>query len=165
MYWPQPAHSHQQHSPTRAQLEGCHSEPQLKECHMLKPYPELNSRDMFQATTQGTPTSRPLRYSRSLVDHAYYSKHNTNLLQQNRLALLMRRQELPVFMNAWRGSRTAKRKHAFDAHACSYRLARHSSLPGATRSSSHWFSNYCLVAPNLPPSDTLVQWVVLVIPL
>ncbi|QCD96460.1 hypothetical protein DEO72_LG6g1163 [Vigna unguiculata] len=51
---PQPTHSHQQHSPTRAttqqflvfirhsepQLEGCDSEPQLKECHVLNPYPK-----------------------------------------------------------------------------------------------------------------------------
>jgi len=38
------------------------------------------------SSTQGTPASRPLRYPRSLVDHAHHSKHNTNLLQQNRLA-------------------------------------------------------------------------------
>ncbi|QCD78985.1 hypothetical protein DEO72_LG1g2622 [Vigna unguiculata] len=38
------------------------------------------------SSTQGTPTSRPLRYRRSLVDHAHHSKHNANLLQQNRLA-------------------------------------------------------------------------------
>ncbi|QCE15012.1 hypothetical protein DEO72_LG11g2020 [Vigna unguiculata] len=52
----------------------------------LTPFLSHNSRDTFRATTQGTPTSRPLRYPRSLVDHAHHSKHNTNLLQQNRLA-------------------------------------------------------------------------------
>jgi len=91
------------HPPSRAQLEGCHSEPQLKECHMLNPYPELNSRDTFQATTQGTPASRPLRYPRSLVDHAHHSKQDTNLLQQNRLALLMRRQPLSASRPPSRG--------------------------------------------------------------
>ena len=53
-YWPQPAHSHRQHSPTRAtthgflvfirhpepQLKRCYSEPQLEEYHVLNPYPE-----------------------------------------------------------------------------------------------------------------------------
>jgi len=53
-YWPQPTHSHRQHSPTRAtiqeflvfirypepQLKGRHFEPQLRECHVLNPYPE-----------------------------------------------------------------------------------------------------------------------------
>jgi len=38
------------------------------------------------SSTQGTPASRPLRYPRSLVDHAHHSKYNTNLLQQNCLA-------------------------------------------------------------------------------
>jgi len=99
-YWPQPAHSHLQHSSTRAttqgflvfirhpepQLKRCYSEPQLKEYHVLNPYPEPQLKDTFRAKTQGTPTSRPLRYPRSLVDHAHHSKHNTNLLQQNRLA-------------------------------------------------------------------------------
>jgi len=37
---------------------------------VLNPYPELNSRDTFRATTQGTTTTRPLRYPKSLVDHA-----------------------------------------------------------------------------------------------
>jgi len=50
----QPAHSHRQHSPTRAttqeflvfiyhpepQLKGCYFEPQLREYHMLNPYPK-----------------------------------------------------------------------------------------------------------------------------
>ncbi|QCD87593.1 hypothetical protein DEO72_LG3g2131 [Vigna unguiculata] len=56
------SHSHQQHSPTRAQLKdsSCSSaipsstrgmpfRAQLEECHVLNPYPELNSRDTFQA--------------------------------------------------------------------------------------------------------------------
>ena len=65
------------HPPSRAQLEGCHSESQLKECHVLNPYPELNSRDTFRATTQGTPANRPLRYPKSLIDHTHHIKHNT----------------------------------------------------------------------------------------
>jgi len=48
------------------------------------------------SSTQGTPASQPLRYPRSLVDHAHHSKHNTNLLQQNRLAGDMYRQALPL---------------------------------------------------------------------
>ncbi|QCE06841.1 hypothetical protein DEO72_LG9g1855 [Vigna unguiculata] len=91
------------HPPSRAQLEGCHSKPQLKQCHVLNLYPELNSRDKFRATTQGTPANRPLRYHRSLVDHAHHSKHNTNLQQQNPLALLMRRQALPTSRLPGRG--------------------------------------------------------------
>ena len=54
LYWPQPAHSHQQHSRTRAQLKdsscsfaipsstrGMPFRAQLEECHVLNPYPEL----------------------------------------------------------------------------------------------------------------------------
>ncbi|QCD83388.1 hypothetical protein DEO72_LG2g3732 [Vigna unguiculata] len=63
---------------------------QLEECHVLNPYPELNSRDTFRATTQGTLASRPLRYPRSLVDHTHHNKHSHNLLSQNRLVLLTR---------------------------------------------------------------------------
>jgi len=40
----------------------------------LTPIPSHNSKDMFRATTQGTPTSWPLRYPRSLVDHAHQSR-------------------------------------------------------------------------------------------
>jgi len=39
----------------------------------LTPIPSHNSREMFRATTQGTPASRPLRYPRSLVDHANHT--------------------------------------------------------------------------------------------
>jgi len=52
------------------QLKGSHSGPQPIECHVLNPYPEPQLKDMFQATTHGTPTSPPLRYLRSLLDHA-----------------------------------------------------------------------------------------------
>ncbi|QCD78453.1 hypothetical protein DEO72_LG1g2086 [Vigna unguiculata] len=57
---------------------------------------------------------------------------------------------------AWHGTCIAKRKRASNAHACSYRLARHSSPLGATRSNSHWFRNYRLAAPKLLPCDTSV---------
>ena len=92
LYWPQPAHSHRQNSPTRAQLKGssCSSaipsstrgvsfRAQLKECHVLNPYPKLNSRDTFWATTQRTPASRPIRFHRSLVDHATNTSNETSL--------------------------------------------------------------------------------------
>jgi len=59
-YWPQPAHSYRQHSPTRSQLKGfsCSSaipsstrgmpfRAQLEECHVFNPYLELNSSDTF----------------------------------------------------------------------------------------------------------------------
>jgi len=42
----------------------------------LTPILSHNSRDTFRATTQGTPASPPLRYLRSLVDHASLIKHN-----------------------------------------------------------------------------------------
>ena len=48
------------------------------------------------SSTQETPDGQPLRYPRSLVDHAHYSKHNTNLLQQNRLTGDTYRQTLPL---------------------------------------------------------------------
>ena len=71
-YWPQPAHSLRQHSPTRAitqrflvfirypepQLKGSHSGPQPIECHVFHPYPEPQPEDTFQAPTYGT-TSKP----------------------------------------------------------------------------------------------------------
>ena len=63
---------------------------QLNECHVLNPYPELNSWDTFWATTQGTPASRPLRYQRSLVDQAHHGKRNAHILQHHRLAQTMR---------------------------------------------------------------------------
>jgi len=53
---------------------------------VLNPYPEPQLKGYVPSSTQGTPTNPPLRYPRSLVDHADHSKHNTNLLQQNRLA-------------------------------------------------------------------------------
>jgi len=76
---------------------------------VLNPYPELNSRNAtcltpipsstkgyVPSSTQGTAASRPLRYLRSLTDHAHHSKHNTNLLQQNRLAGDTYHQALPL---------------------------------------------------------------------
>jgi len=88
----QPAHSHQQHSPTRAttqrflvfiryaepQLKGSHSRPQPIECHVLNPYPEPQLKDTFWATTHGTPASSPSRYLRSLIDHATPFKLQSN---------------------------------------------------------------------------------------
>ena len=52
------------------QLKGSHSGPQPIECHVLNPYPKPQLKDTFQATTQGTPASSPLRHPRSLVDLA-----------------------------------------------------------------------------------------------
>jgi len=126
-YTPLRAHSHRQHSPTWAttqeflvfirhpepKLKRCYSEPQLKEYHVLNPYlepqlkgyvPSHNSRDTFRATTQGAPASWPLRYHRSLVDHAnqtskiqfccsniawHYSWGVRHFLLSNRLEVVM----------------------------------------------------------------------------
>ncbi|QCE00342.1 hypothetical protein DEO72_LG7g1632 [Vigna unguiculata] len=93
-------------------------------------HPELNSRDAISSSTrgmpcayplsraqlkgyipsstQGTPTSRPLRYLRSLIDHAHHSKHNTNLLQQNPLAGDTTTR-CCRFQIAWCGTRTIRR--------------------------------------------------------
>jgi len=90
-YWPQPAHSHRQHSPTRAttqeflvfirypepQLKGSHSEPQPIECHMLNPYPEPQLKDTFRITTHGTPANPPMRYPRSLIVHTSQFHHQS----------------------------------------------------------------------------------------
>jgi len=92
-YWPQPAHSHRQHSPTRAttqrflvfirypepQLKGSHFGPQPIECHVLNPHPGPQPKDTFRATTQGTSAIPPLRYLRSLIDHALqFPSHSFN---------------------------------------------------------------------------------------
>jgi len=45
----------------------------------LTPIPSQNSKDTFWATTQGRLARRPLRYPRSLIDHAPQSKQ-THLL-------------------------------------------------------------------------------------
>jgi len=81
-YWQQPAHSHQQHSPTRAQLKGslCSSaipsstrempfRAQLEECHMLNPSPELNSRDTLRAQLKEHQQSHLSSFTKSLADH------------------------------------------------------------------------------------------------
>ena len=58
----------------------------------LTPILSHNSRDTFRATTQGTPTSWPSRYHKSLVDHASPKHYKTHLPPQYRLALLTSRQ-------------------------------------------------------------------------
>ena len=60
------------HPPSRAQLEGCHSEPNSRNATCLTPIP---------SSTQGTLASRPLKYPKSLVDHACRTS-NQRLLQQ-----------------------------------------------------------------------------------
>ncbi|QCD96326.1 hypothetical protein DEO72_LG6g1028 [Vigna unguiculata] len=87
-YKPQLAHSHQQHSPTRAttqeflmfichpksQLKRSHFEPQLEECHVLNPYPEPklkgyilihNSRNTNKLTFEISPKPYTPRTSKS----------------------------------------------------------------------------------------------------
>jgi len=117
LYWPQPAHSHRQHSPTRPQLKGSscirYPEPQLKgshsgpqpiECHVLNPHPRPQPKDTFRATIQGTPASPPLRYLRSLIDHALqFPSHmfNTTIIhalnaQQYPRSLMLKAFVIPV---------------------------------------------------------------------
>ena len=100
-YWPQPAHSHWQHSPTQATTQEFlvfirHPELQLKEYHVLNPLSwantqeirsELNSRNTSNSTFEASP--------KSLVDHAYRT-NNPRLQQQNHLAWDTYRQALPA---------------------------------------------------------------------
>jgi len=86
-YTPQCAHSHRQHSPTQAttqeflmfirhpepQLKRCYSKPQLKEYHVLNPYPE----PQLQGYVPSHNSRDTLRYPRSLVDHSHQRKQNT----------------------------------------------------------------------------------------
>jgi len=80
---PQHAHSHRQHSPARATTQEflvfiCHAEPQLKECHMLNPYPKPqlkgyvpihNSRNTNKPTFKISPKPCRSRTSKALQTH------------------------------------------------------------------------------------------------
>jgi len=74
--------------------------------------PSHNSRNMFWATTQGTPVSQTSRHHKNLVDHAHQSKQNPILLQQYRLALLLSRQANHAFKPPSRTISVAR------CHAC-----------------------------------------------
>ena len=104
----------------------------LEECDVLNPYPELNPRGTFRATTQGTPASWPLRYPRSAVNHVHQSKHNTNLLQQNRLALPTRRQALPASKPPGGGRIPSGAKRLLPYYLYNYHLVEHPSPLGAS---------------------------------
>jgi len=109
-YEPQLTHSHRQHSPTRATTQEFlvfihHLEPQLKRCHS---YPQLKE----------YPTSWPLRYHQSLVNHAHPSEQITSPTS----TLSPSRHVPPGAKRLW--------CHCF----CRYRLAGQPLLPSATRS-------------------------------
>jgi len=83
-YITQSHQSHNQHTHTNNTRK---PEPQLKSSSCSSAIPSHNSRnatcltpipspysmDMFRATTQRTPASRPLSYPRSLVDHTNHT--------------------------------------------------------------------------------------------
>jgi len=147
---PQCAHSHRQHSPTRAtnqkflvfirhpelQLKGCHSEPQLKECHVLNPYPEpqlkgyiMNhiSRNTKKPTFEASPKpSRPRTLKASKLEA--WSLHYC-------LALLLSHQ-------AKHASRPPGGGHV---------------PPGAKRLCTHWLCVYRLTELTLSPGATCSQ--------
>ena len=103
-YAPQHAHSHWQHSPTRAttqeflmfirhpepQLKRCHSESQFKECHVLNPYPEPQLKGYVPIHNARNSVSRPSRYHQSFVDHAH-PKQTKLMPLHHRLVLLWSR--------------------------------------------------------------------------
>jgi len=120
-YWPQPAHSHRQHSPTRAQLKGfsCSSvipsstrgipfRAQLEECHVLNLYPELNLRDTFCAQLKEHQQSHLWSTTKSLVDHAFRNPEPKTAASKS-----LGGGHIPPcatsFQTAWRVMRTAKR--------------------------------------------------------
>jgi len=67
------------HPPSRAQLKGCHSELTSRNATCLTPIPS-STQGIRSNSTQGTPANRPLKYLKSLVDHARRN-NNPRLLQ------------------------------------------------------------------------------------
>jgi len=168
LYWPQHAHSHWQHSPPQAQLKGssCSSaipsstrgmpfRAQLEECHMLNPYLELNSRDMFRAQLKEHQQSHLWSFTKSLVDHS------CRIQQLNAATSKI----------TWRGTHTARRCRSQTARwvmrtakrqvpqvllVCRYRLAEPPWPPGATRSEPLCFCNLHL-AVRITPSCAILE--------
>ena len=107
----------------------------------LTPIPSHNSRDTFRAITQGTSTSRPSRYHRSLVDHAPQckKKHNSTVAISPDATLEVLGE--PCFQAAWQGTCAARRQAPLMLLICRLYLAKPSSPPGATLSRAHCF--YC----------------------
>ncbi|QCE14576.1 hypothetical protein DEO72_LG11g1579 [Vigna unguiculata] len=96
-YLPQPARSHRQHSPTRAttqgflvfirhpepQLKRCYYEPQLKEYHVLNPYPEPQLKGYVLSHNSRNTSNPTLKAQRcQLLDRlagiAYCQAHSTS---------------------------------------------------------------------------------------
>ena len=133
-YWPQLAHSHQQHSRTWAQLKGfsCSSaipsstwgmpfRDQLEECHVLNPYPELGT---FRAQLKEHQQSQLWSITKSVVDHAL--RHlEPRLQQQNCLARDTCCQALLASDPGWWCVTPLKQSR------CRFRLAGRPSPPGA----------------------------------
>jgi len=92
-YTLQHAHSHRQHSPTRAttqeflvfirhpepQLKRCHSEPQLKECHVLNPYPKPQLKEPNKPTFKVSPKLCRSRTSKANKAYAFASSPSAAL--------------------------------------------------------------------------------------
>ncbi|QCD99854.1 hypothetical protein DEO72_LG7g1140 [Vigna unguiculata] len=119
-----------------------HPKPQLKRCHLshnsrndtcLTPISSNNSRDMFCATTQGTPASRPSGYQQSLVDHTHPKQANTRLASTLSPGAVLELPDKTCFKTAWRGTRTVRRQAPLMPLTCRCRLAGPASPPGATR--------------------------------
>jgi len=67
-----------------------HLEPQLKEFHVLNPYLESQLKGYVPSHNSRNPTSRPLRYHQSFVDHAH-PKQTKFVPLHHHLALLQSR--------------------------------------------------------------------------
>jgi len=132
---------------------------------VLNPYPEPqlkgyvsshNSRYTFRATIQRTPASRPLRYHRSLVDHAQQSKRNTHLLQHHSMTQITRCQAHHTSRPLGGGHVSPGTTRLWYHSAYRFRLAEHCLPPSASRSNSPLFGKFRLAGLILPPGTTPV---------
>ena len=136
-YEPQLAHSHQQHSPTQAttqdflvfirhpepQLKWRHSKPQVKEFHVFNSYPKQQLKGYVpRHNSRNTPTSPPLRYHQSLVDHTHKKINNHSATTLSPSVALEPPGEI-CFQTAWQDTSIARRQVPLMPLTYKYRLA------------------------------------------
>jgi len=143
-YWPQPAHSHWQHSPTRATTQEMLFRSTTQGiARALTPIPSHNSRDTFRATTQILPAIPPLKY---------HQKPCRSRLQNQQpkvaVAKLPGGGHIPPsaatsrLLGGEHVPSSAKRLWCYCF--CKYRLAGQPLPPSTTPSILYWFCSYRL---------------------
>ncbi|QCD82230.1 hypothetical protein DEO72_LG2g2565 [Vigna unguiculata] len=88
------------------------------------------------SSTQGPPTSRPLKYPKSLIDHTCRTS-NPRLLQQNCLAGDTYHQALSTSRSPGRGHVPPGAKHLKRCQSCRHRLAGLAPTVSRTCSSAY----------------------------